>query len=144
MRTAFKQDRDKDFFAVCEQVRKEHGSYISVKDIACKAVKREADGYYLTTKQIINIIHYKRCNPDKKTRWKQGLYTDIFQRYWSIKKENPGLTVSKIAKIIDEEKAPRFYMTEKSATNLLYYLIKNRPRNAIHHCPSIHNHISDR
>lgn len=144
MKLEFKPDRDIDFLAACERIRKENKPYISVVDIAAKVIHVEAESYYLTTKQIITIIQTMRFNPNFRTKCKMNLYGDIFARYWDIKKKHPTYTVSRIAKLIDAEKAPQFYLTANSAKKLLYYLIKNRPRHAIPDCSNIHSNISSK
>jgi len=144
MKLEFKPDRDKDFLAVCDRIRNENKPYISVADIAAKAIHVEAESYYLTTKQIITIIQTMRFNRNFKIRRKANLYGDIFTRYLDIKKKHPNYSVSKIAKMIDAEKAPRFYLTANSAKKLLYNLIKNRPRHAIPNCNHIHSNVSSK
>jgi len=145
MKLEFKSDRDKDFFSVYETVRKESNSYRSVKEISKIAVHREAESYYLTRKQIIQIIQTLRCHPDfENKKCNIDRCKDIFKRYWHYRKLYPTMSIAKIADIIDSEKAPRFYISEKYAYNLIYTLIKNRPRHAIPDCTHIHNSVSDK
>lgn len=124
MELFFKSERDKDLFRVYEKIQKETKGYLSVCKIAELAILHEAESYYITKKQILEIIQKLRCNPDYVPTIKQQLYKDIFKRYWELKKENPCLKTYAIAKLIETEKAPRFYVGVKHATSLFYKLLK--------------------
>ncbi|MDR1525155.1 MAG: hypothetical protein LBS79_07895 [Tannerella sp.] len=127
MELYFKKERDKDFFAVCESIRKEHGTtYISSENIVKKAIYHEAESFYLNTKVYSRIINKIRCGALDKMRnpIKKIMYLEIWKRYLHIKRENPSFSMTDCARVISAQPAPRFYMNEKSALNLYYDLIK--------------------
>jgi len=128
MELFYKPERDKDFYDICERIRKQNKEYQSVEQIASKAVHEEAQSFYLTQKQIVAIIQEMRAGVNKERvrefPVKSELYNEIFSRYWKIKKESPEKCVNQISKIIDEQSAPRFYISEARATSLYYKLLK--------------------
>ena len=131
MELFYKKERDRDFFEACESVRKEFGAgYISVSDIAKKAIHKEAKSFYLDTREYVKIAY--KVGKENDLTWlkqkdKKELYLEIYKRYMQIFAKNPKLNRMDIARIIAEQKAPRFYISEVSASNLYYKLLKNRP-----------------
>lgn len=142
MELFYRQERDKNFFQVCEKIRKNSKAYVSVAEIAKKAVLEEADEYYITLKQMIVILTCMRCekNIDTLSEHKRALYKDIFSRYWVLKKKNPTMRTFEIAKMIHNEKAPRFYFSDSRAKSLYYKLIKTNG-NAIPIRHSVHSDV---
>ena len=131
MELYFQKERDEDFFEVCELIRKEvYPEYISVDNIACIATTKEAKSFYLSIKTYQNIINKVRCGylTKIKSRLSRKLYLEIWMRYIKIKRDNPELTSMDCARIIAEQKAPQFYMSEMYAKNLYYKLLKNNPK----------------
>jgi hypothetical protein len=126
MELYFKEDRDRDFFGVCETVRKEAEGYISVSRIARIAVRREAQSFYLSEKEYVRIYRKARLMPECKSEVKNEMYREIRNRFLRIKRENPGLNHFQIARIVDRQKAPRFYLADGSAVNLYYKLLRVR------------------
>jgi hypothetical protein len=127
MELHFKEHRDRDFFNVCEKIRKESGAYLSISGIARLAVYREAQSFYLSEKEYVKIFHKARIYPrlaSCKFEIKNEMYREIRSRFLEIKYENPRLNHFKIAKIMSEQTAPRLYITERSAVELYYKLLK--------------------
>lgn len=135
MQLVYKPERDKDFYNVCEQIRKENKGYIKIDDIVSKAVVSPAESYYISAKQIREIIQLMRCSKciEHLSESKQSLYKRILELYMEEKKKNPELSVTQIASLIDEYTAPRFYMSVERAKGLYYklmneYAVLNRSR----------------
>jgi hypothetical protein len=127
MELHFKEHRDRDFFNVCEKMRKESGAYLSVSGIARQAVFHEAQSFYLSKKEYVRIFHKARVYPRPascKRDVKNEMYREIRSRFLETKCENPRLSHSRIAEVISGQTAPRFYMTEESAVGLYYRLLK--------------------
>ena len=55
---------------------------------------------------------------------KKLLHLEILERYRNMKNENPGIDVLEITKIIAEQSAPRFYISERRAEDIYYELLK--------------------
>ena len=124
MQKFYKPERDKDFFDVCEAIRKETKDYQSVEDIAVKAILRPANSIFITQKHIACIIQEMRCGTHSFKGVTKLQNQELFNRYWELKKQNPTFSPNKIAKIIEEQKAPRFYISQKTAKSLYYKLLK--------------------
>lgn len=124
----FQDERDKDFYAACEKIRGQK-CYLSTTEIAKRAVHAEAQSFYLSNRGCAKIINrIKRGNIHTRSSAKRMLYEEIRRRYLLIISEHPHLTSAEIARRINAEKAPRFYITESRAVDLYYLLIKSNPR----------------
>jgi hypothetical protein len=130
MEISYKRERDADFLNTCEQIRKEYGkNYISMENIARKALYKEAQSFYLNNKAYCKIIRMVRIGVIEsiKQRHKKDLYWEIYNRYLKLKRENTGFNIMDCVRVIAEQKAPRFYISEGRAINLYYELLKERP-----------------
>ncbi|MCL2650320.1 MAG: hypothetical protein FWD60_04735 [Candidatus Azobacteroides sp.] len=131
MELYYQKERDKDFFEVCESIRKENNpNYISVENIVKQAIIRESQSFYLNTEIYARIINKVRCGCLSKIRnnIKRRLYFEIWERYIQIKRENPKFNSMDCARIISEQKSPQFYISERHAANLYYKLLKSNPK----------------
>lgn len=122
----FKNERDKDFFNTCEEIRRSNKKYISTPDIARKAVHSNAKSFYITCYRCYNMIR-KIKSGEKiylRSKAKSELFEEIKTRYMNISIENPKMKDFDIACMITSGKAPRFYITETRAERLYYNLLK--------------------
>jgi len=125
------KERNKDFFDTCEGIRRDNRpNYVSVENIASGAVLKEAQSFYLNTEIYARIINKVRCGylSGVKNSLKRQMYVEIHKRYIRIKRENPTFNAMDCARIIAEQKAPRFYISPRHAVNLYYRLLKNNPK----------------
>ena len=118
----YREDRDSDFFNACEQVRSEEAN-LSVSEIVSKAILRPAKSFYLHRREYSAIIR-KNGIELPKNEIKKLLHLEILERYRQLKEESPGIDVLDITKIIAEQKAPRFYISERRAEDIYYALLK--------------------
>ncbi len=122
----YKDDKNRDFLLACEAVRVESGYHMSVADIVSLAILRPAKSFYLHPREYSKIIKGSgRCLPDNYL--KRALHLEILRRHDEIKLRFPTLKTHEIAKIIENQQAPRFYISEKRAANLYYDLLKKKP-----------------
>jgi len=131
MELYYQKERDKDFFETCESIRKEnHPDYISVEDIVKQAINKEAKSFYLNIEIYARIINKVRCGCLNRIRhkMKKELYLELWNRYIEIKRQNPEYNSMDCARIIAEQKAPKFYISQKHAVNLYYKLLKANPK----------------
>ena len=125
----FRQERDRDFFDVCEKVRKENNR-LSVSEIAKIAVFHPASSFYLTTKELAKIINNIRKGIRKSTFRSEGLMYDQIE---FMMREIPGhenLPAREVARKIDAENVPRFYLSESRATSIYYECLNKRMKRA--------------
>jgi hypothetical protein len=120
----FKEHRDRDFFTICEAVRKEAKSCLSVSETAREAVHREAPSFYLSEREYVRIYRKARLMPDCRSEIRNEMYREIRRRFLEEKRKNPGLNHFRIARIVGEQTAPRFYISEGRAVQLYYSLLK--------------------
>lgn len=124
----FQEERDKDFLKACEKIRKED-KFLSATDIAKRAANSPAPSFYLTIKgysNIINFIKKDKCCTTVKA--KQELYIEIRNRLEDIPNWR-SVSSYELARMIDEQSAPRFYISESRAVKLYYNLLNGIRRN---------------
>ena len=121
----YEEDRNEDFLQACEAVRKEEGVYLSISEIASKVILKPAKSFYLQQRIYIRII---RNNGEKlpKNEVSCELHKEVLHRAKEIMKLHPSYSPAKIAKILSEQEAPRFYMSESRAESLYYELLKQK------------------
>lgn len=124
MELYFKEDRDKDFFEVCERIRKQYGDYVSVSDIALQAINQPAKSFYLSDQRYSRILR-QRGNKKTKNLIKIQMHMDIYEKFNSLCIEYADLNTKEILKILAESAAPRFYLSHSRATELYYELLKH-------------------
>ena len=129
MEHQFKDERDKDFFNTCEFVRREyHPEYISVEDIVMLSINKSTKSFYLNATSCAHIINYVRLGRlYKLKKITRKLYFEIWKRYIHLKRENPHFNLMDCARVIAEQEAPQFYISEGHGVNLYYKLLKNNP-----------------
>lgn len=121
----YKDDKHRDFMSACESVRVESSSYVSVLEIVSAAIQSPAKSFYLHPREYSKIIkNGGRCLP--KERIKRELHSEILRRHAEIRAVNPSLKTHDIAKIIESQGAPKFYMSLRGAINLYYSLLKKK------------------
>lgn len=118
----YREDRDNDFFNACEQVRGEEMN-LSVSEIVSRAILRPAKSFYLHRREYSAIIR-KNGIELPKNEVKKLLHLEILKRYQHLKNENPCIDILDITKIIAEQSAPRFYISERRAEDIYYALLK--------------------
>jgi histone H3/H4 len=138
MELYYQQERNTDFLGVCERIRKETKGYISVACIARKAVYCEAELFYLPAREIARIIRFK-SKMEVSSPAKVELYREIEKRAKSIN-ENGKVSCETIARIIEIQSAPRFYITEARAVSLYYELLKTK-KNAVSNSNRFFNRV---
>jgi hypothetical protein len=132
MELFYRKERDRDFFNVCESIRRKYGAvYVSVENIVKESICREAQSFYLHPGVYARIVH--RVGKEQDIAWlenpvKKALYIEIYRRYLQIRKEHPSWNAMDCARIIAGQKAPRFYLSEGHATNLYYKLLKSKKK----------------
>lgn len=124
----FQEERDKDFLKACEKIRKEN-KFLSATDIAKRAVNSPAPSFYLTIKGYSNIINFiKKDKCDTTVKAKRELYMEIRKRLEDIPNWR-NVSSYELARMIDSQSAPRFYVSESRAVKLYYNLLNGIRRN---------------
>jgi hypothetical protein len=130
MHLIFRLERDKDFLKVCEGIRKKHHpDYISVENIAKMAVMEEAQSFYLDITVIENVVYYflkHKTHSIRHGKVKHDLYCEIYKRYLSYREQTGKANVAEFARMLQEQTAPRFYLSRRYAMNLYYNLLKKK------------------
>lgn len=129
MRLFYQQERNFDFFNACEKVRKETlKECLSATEVAKRAILTEAQSFYLLDKEIAKIIyrHVNKIGYTIRSEAKKAQYKEIMRRYYELHYKHPQYNIPKIAKIIANQKAPRFYITENTAMLLYYKLLGDK------------------
>ena len=129
MHLFYREERDREFFNVCESIRK--GTDMTVTEIAKAAITHQASSFFLTEGGYKKII---TCTNVNVRGAKSELYVEIKRRY----KELGSPPVSEACDSLSSQKAPRFYITEERARTLYYQLLKSNG-NAIPNDPYFRN-----
>lgn len=120
-------ERNLDFYKACDKVRDKYkGIYLSVSEITRLAINTPAESFYLLPKECMKIIN-KAINNEPinlKHESKIELHKEIGRRYFQLSEEKPELKPYEIAKIISYQDAPRFYISEKTAKEIYYKMVK--------------------
>jgi len=121
-------ERDRDFLLACEKIQARDKS-LSATEIATKAVYSECS-FYLSVKECARIIRTIQTGKGFKALYKatEEQRDEIKKRYLTIQSTRNGITAAEIARIICEQKAPRFYLSESRAIRLYYELMKPEKR----------------
>ncbi len=123
----FIEERDKYFLEVCDKIQKEN-KFWSVSKVAKAALLTETFSFFLTIRGYAKIIHkLRKCEPYPSRSVKCEMYDEIKERVAEMPQD---ISVNEMARRLDTQTAPRFYMTENSAIQLYYNLIKKR--NEVH------------
>lgn len=89
------------------------------------AIKSPAKSFYLHPREYSKIIKNGGLHLPKE-RIKRELHSEILRRHADIRSANPSLKVHEVAKIIESQSAPKFYMSTRGAINLYYKLLKKK------------------
>ena len=127
MRLFYEEERNEDFFNVCESIRAGTSSYISVSDIVKQAVHCPAKSFYLSARACYMIIRGMKGNKPVPLS-KRELYGEVYSRYLELSGRYPDMPISRVARTISEQDAPRFYISAPRALNLYYKLLKKPSR----------------
>ena len=119
----YREDRDIDFMNACEKVRQESSEHLSVAEIVRKAILQPAKSFYLRPREYGDIVRRAKKKLPKREVTKE-LYTEILNRYNTLRKEYPSLKNQDINKMLSEQTAPRFYISEARGILLYYELMK--------------------
>jgi hypothetical protein len=114
--------RDKDFFSVCEKIKNSAKGYRNIARIATEASLQPAHSFYLSVGEIGRLLR-KHIRQLPVSAAKRDLWLELARRYHELRKQFPNESVDAIARRIEMQPAPRFYMTPKYATRLYYKLL---------------------
>jgi hypothetical protein len=121
-------ERDRDFLSVCEKIKRSAGGYISVASVAAVAIHHPAQSFYLSVGEIGRLLR-KHIYRLPASSAKRELWIELVRRYRELHRQFPGESVDAIARRIETQPAPRFYITPKYATRLYYKLLSKKTRN---------------
>lgn len=119
----YREDRDIDFMNACEKVRQESSEHLSVAEIVRKAILQPAKSFYLRPREYGDIVRRAKKKLPKREVTKE-LYIEILNRYNTLREEYPSLKNQDINKMLSEQTAPRFYISEARGILLYYELMK--------------------
>lgn len=126
----FKEERDREFIDLCVEIQK--SETLPVSEIVKRAINSPASSFFLTYKGYERIINHK----GQVRGCKSELYREIKERVKLLDCKN-----TKEACIrIDEQPAPKFYISHARAVSLYYELIK-KYNNEISHRISFYNRV---
>ena len=128
MKLIEEDNRNRDFYRACEEIiRHNKPQSVNVRETVRKALLSPAGSFYLSDGEIARILRSRMwempLNPVKLE-----MYKELCSRYRQLKALHPGQKIGQIARLIETQPAPRFYMSDAYAVRLYYHLVKNRKR----------------
>ncbi len=121
----YKEDRNHDFMLACESARHTSPRGAPVSLIVARAILQPAPSFYLHPREYSKIIGMRGFRLPKSPV-KRELHLEILKRHDEMKTHYPSLQTHEIAKMIETQPAPRFYISVKRASDLYYALLKRR------------------
>lgn len=111
----------------CECVRSECDYNMSVREVVSRAILRPASSFFLHPREYSKIIRGGGVRLPRSAI-KRELHLEILRRHDEIKAARPWLKTHEIAMHIEQQPAPRFYISEKRAADLYYALSRSTPK----------------
>lgn len=99
------------------------GRPINRRDLVKRVLLENRPRYYVNFDHAYNtIVHIdSRSEVSKKTRLKQAMWLEIYQKVKSEQKKHPSLSLSNaLARVLATERASRYYISEAYAYKYLY------------------------
>lgn len=148
MKMYFRDDFERDFVCAYEKVVKEQGRkalYMSPKELVGLTVNSPAPKFYITYEMARrNVSALLRGQPvDCHNELKMRMYADIARLtidYQRRHKRYADDFNGALMAVLSEFSAPRFYISEKSAYNMLCALRRQRQRRC---CKTLINNMND-
>ena len=136
MKMYFRNDFERDFMRVYEQVLKDCGRdalQMSPRELVAKAVHSPAPKFYITYEMARRNVSalLRGLHTDCNNKLKMQMYADIARLtidYMRRHKRYADDFNGALMAVLSEYEAPRFYISEKSAYNMLCALRRQRRR----------------
>ena len=136
MKMYFRNDFERDFLKVYEQIVKDSGKealFMSPRELVSKAVHSPAPKFYITYEMARRNVSalLRGLHTDCNNKLKMQMYADIARltiddqrRHKRYADDFNGALMA----VLSEYPAPRFYISERSAYNMLCALRRQRQR----------------
>ncbi len=125
-RLHLKDEKNRDFYEACEDVRRNCKGYLSTKEIAFRGEEAACECFYMSKSHMKFLIW--QINTDRYVASKfshiREKHMEIYNRYKLLLSEHPDQPLSWYANEISLQPAPRFYLDKDYAT-ILYYKLMN-------------------
>lgn len=126
-RLFMRDEKNSDYYAICEYIRSVHSFYLSTKQIATLAESCPCPSFYVSDAYIKRLIW--EMNTDRHIPSKfphiRDKHNEIYNRYKLMLSTHKDQLLSWYAMEISLQCAPRFYFDEDYAT-ILYYKLMNK------------------
>lgn len=119
----YREDRDMDFLNACETIRQESEQHLSVTQIASIAIFKPAKSFYIHPREYSNIVRRGKNNLPKNKVSKE-LHMEVLSRYEYLRDKYSELKDEDLYKMLSEQPAPRFYISQSRGIILYYELLK--------------------
>jgi hypothetical protein len=120
-------ERDRDFLSVCEKIKRSSGGYVSIASVATEAIHHPAQSFYLSIGETGRLLR-KHIYQLPASSARRELWIELVRRYRELHRQFPDESIDAIARRIEIQPAPRFYITPQYATRLYYELLSKKPQ----------------
>ncbi len=113
--------RHRDLLHTCMLILARSKRVLKPKELAIKAVKSRAKGYYVEEDYAYRMVllHEKYGKIPTRNSTRQ-MCLELADRVAALKSENPGLaTMPALKRVLESGKASRYFMSVKTAQNLI-------------------------
>lgn len=123
-----KDEKNREFYEACEEIRRSQEGYLSTKEIAYLGEACECSSFFMSPRYIKRLIWEMNTDRHKASKFPhiQDKHAEVYNRYKHLLSEHPGKPLSWYAEEISYQPAPRFYLDKDYATVLYYKLMNKR------------------
>lgn len=116
------RERNRDLFRAYRELL-ESSAHIELSELLEKVVNMPAKRFWVSEERAAIVIAdmMRGCRNLHVGKNKMEMFNEIFRRALKVKAARPELTVYEIAKIVVNQRAPKFYLTTGSARVILFY-----------------------
>lgn len=125
---SFSEERNNELMKAFRQAI-HHSQYIDIARISQKVVNTPCSRFWVSEERALVVVvamlkgrHV--LNTMRPT--KQEMFREIFSRVMTLRQQQPKLTLAELISIVVNSPAPKFYMTPRSAMEIIYKIKKQQ------------------
>lgn len=113
--------RQRDFLQICRQILRASDNYLTISELARRAMSKQAHGYYIDEdyayRLILDRLNHGKIPIRRSTRL---LCDELIARIEALRVEDPSANIARALKtVLESGYASRFFMELKTARNLI-------------------------
>lgn len=116
------QERNRDLFRSYRKLLQE-AEFVNPDKLFEDVVNTPAKRFWVSEERAAIVISemMRGHKPHENSKYRNGMFREIYRRAMKLKHKHPELTIYEIACKVVNQKAPRFYITPSSARTIIFY-----------------------